>query len=518
MYKRNKWLRNDDETKKIISKRQYNYLSKKENYKIKNNEKFFYKKRKCSKITFIIAFSLTFGLFILYTFRNFINNNNNNNILMSSSNITEFYDILPKINLENNNNTNYLQDIFNSRELFINDKDLTGEYIKFIRPINEEEEKKYMNKLYENIKPKDYQNKTRQTKQFSFVEYFKICIAEKLINEEKFNANREPLVSIIVVSFNKEQKILKSIRSIQNQSLKNIEIIIVDDCSTDNSTNIFKYLLESDSRIRVFTHLKNMGVWRSRLDGFLYSRAKYIIHFDVDDFYTDNYILEDSYDLVTKYQLDSVKFAFIMTKHRHFPYSRYHIVKYRHKDKRIAYGKRNYDLVKFRYGAIWNRLTRANIITKGLYSFNSYMLNAYKNLWEDRCWNQLINENSFSYLMVNRIGYLYILDNDGEGSIKLGDDEKNNKIIREFIYFWLFDLHYLSKEDNKAYVINHLKSFIKTKNEIFHIKVNLNYLTKRFKPYEYLLNSLIEDNYVSSSDKEFVKNLLKDYNNKTLQT
>ena len=43
------------------------------------------------------------------------------------------------------------------------------------------------------------------------------------------------------------------------------------DCSTDNSKNIFKNLLDTDPRIRVFTHLKNLGTWRSRLDGFLYS-------------------------------------------------------------------------------------------------------------------------------------------------------------------------------------------------------------------------------------------------------
>ena len=66
---------------------------------------------------------------------------------------------------------------------------------------------------------------------------------------------------------------MKSIRSIQNQSLKNIEIIIVDDCSTDDSNKYYKYLLETDERIRVFIHLKNMGVWRSRLDGFLYSKG-----------------------------------------------------------------------------------------------------------------------------------------------------------------------------------------------------------------------------------------------------
>ena len=93
---------------------------------------------------------------------------------------------------------------------------------------------------------------------------------------------------IDVIAYNKIDVILKSIRSIQNQSLKNIEIIIVDDCSTDKSNETYKYLLETDKRIRIFTHLKNMGAWRSRLDAFLYSNAPYVIHFDAGDFYADN--------------------------------------------------------------------------------------------------------------------------------------------------------------------------------------------------------------------------------------
>ena len=51
---------------------------------------------------------------------------------------------------------------------------------------------------------------------------------------------------------------MKSIRSIQNQSFKNIEIIIVYDFSTDDSKNVFEYLLETDPRIRIFSNLKNM--------------------------------------------------------------------------------------------------------------------------------------------------------------------------------------------------------------------------------------------------------------------
>ena len=180
------------------------------------------------------------------------------------------------------------------------------------------------------------------------------------------------------------------------------------DCSTDNSKNILKNLLDTDPRIRVFTHLKNLGAWRSRLDGFLYSRAKYIIHFDLDDFYLDNYILEDTYNLITKYTLDSIKFSFIFTKRKNRPFSRYYRLFYKDYDKKIVYGKRQYNLRSLRYGSIWNRLTRTNVILKGIYTLNVYLLNAYKNFWEDGWWNQLINEYSFSYLMINREGYIYI--------------------------------------------------------------------------------------------------------------
>ena len=59
-----------------------------------------------------------------------------------------------------------------------------------------------------------------------------------------------------------------------------------------------------------------MGAWRSRLDGFLYSNAPYVIHFDAGDFYSDNYILEDVYYLIDKYKLDSIRFSFILTRNK----------------------------------------------------------------------------------------------------------------------------------------------------------------------------------------------------------
>ena len=222
--------------------------------------------------------------------------------------ILKFIEILPRISLEKDYFPN-LKEIFKSKKLYINDADLTNEYIRFIKPINENEEKKYK-KIGKEKDIKFDENFFKKRKdQYDFKEFGKICSQEKLIDSNIIKNNNRPLISIIIPTYNKELTLMKSVRSIQNQSLKNIEIIILDDCSTDKTKQIEKRLLETDSRVRIFHHLKNMGVWRSRIDGFLYSNSKYVIQFDPGDIYEDNYVLEDLYNIISKYNIDSIKMS-----------------------------------------------------------------------------------------------------------------------------------------------------------------------------------------------------------------
>ena len=477
-----------------------------------------------------ILFLFTFLLFILFSllnvifhlknkikeFSNLNENNLRNNYLSKNSNqlINNFYDILPKLSLNNNNYISNYNEIFEKRELYINNINLTNEYIQFLRPINEEEEKLYNQKLYENIQPNDLINKTRTEQNYSFEEFYKLCKEEKFINSNLVQYFGQPLISVIVPSFNKGNIMRKSLLSIQNQSLKNIEIIIIDDCSIDNSKYIYKYLLDLDPRIRVITHLKNMGIWRTRIDGVLYSKGKYIIQFDMEDFYTDNYILEDAYNLAERYNLDSIRFSFIRSEQSENPYNNSEQIKFLSKYTKIMYGKRDFEITTWEFGTVWNRLIRANIIIKGLYLLDSYILNAYKNLWDDRWYNYLINKMSFSCLLINRAGYLYLPNNKGERFMRLQDDKEKDKTIREFIYFWLFDLEMLSKNDNKSTIIQTLKNFNSLNNTYMGVFVNLSYLKGKFEIYEHLLNLLINDPFVLTEDKKFVNQLLNNYKDK----
>ena len=308
-----------------------------------------------------------------------------------------------------------------------------------------------------------------------------------MIESNNILLENSPLISVILPSFNKENEIMKSIRSIQNQSLKNIEIIIVDDCSTDNSSKYYKYLLETDPRIRVFNHLENMGVWRSRLDGFLYSKGKYVIHFDTGDLYEDNFVLEDAFNIIEKYNLDSIKMLFRILKKNSFEIYNLPIKFYKNNSKIIYKPKiSKYDKKIFgNYTNIWNRLTRKNIIIKGLYLLSSNVLNIYKNLWEDIWWNKLINEVSYDFLTIERFSYLYFKDGTGEGSLKTNTKIQKDKIIHEFMYFLYFNLELLPKKNNKKIIINRLKKH----NESSII--NLNDFETKFYILNYLLVSLI---------------------------
>ena len=275
----------------------------------------------------------------------------------------KFLKILPTTSL----NADYfpdLKEIFNSRQLYINDGELTNEYIHFIKPVNEKEEKKYKKKGKEKDIKFDEKFYKKRKDQYDFKEFGKLCSEEKLIYSKIITTKNKPLISLILPTYNKEVTLMKSIRSIQNQSLKNIEIIIVDDCSTDNTKNIFKKLLETDSRIRIFSHLKNLGLWRSRIDGFLYSNAEYVIHFDPGDMYEDNYVLEDAYNIISKYNIDSIKMPcrFIYDYNNMDNNSFAIIIK--EKFTKIAYQPdiNNYNQYYFKgNGWIWNRLTRKNI-------------------------------------------------------------------------------------------------------------------------------------------------------------
>ena len=110
------------------------------------------------------------------------------------------------------------------------------------------------------------------------------------------------LISIIVPVYNVELYIEKCINSLINQSYKDIEIILVDDGSTDSSGDICDHFSSLDKRITVI-HKKNGGLSDARNVALDVAKGKYVTFVDSDDYIKENYI-EYLYYLLNKYNSD----------------------------------------------------------------------------------------------------------------------------------------------------------------------------------------------------------------------
>ena len=87
----------------------------------------------------------------------------------------------------------------------------------------------------------------------------------------------------------------RAIKSFQNQNILNIEIILVDDKSTDDTLSFIKEIQKEDKRIKIISNKKNMGTLYSRCIGALSAKGKYIFPLDNDDMFLD----EDVFQTIT---------------------------------------------------------------------------------------------------------------------------------------------------------------------------------------------------------------------------
>lgn len=97
------------------------------------------------------------------------------------------------------------------------------------------------------------------------------------------------LITVVIPIYNVEQYVGKCLDSLLNQTYSDIELICVDDGSTDDSSNILDIYADKDSRIKAI-HKKNEGVSIARNYGIELAKGKYIAFVDSDDFVADNYI------------------------------------------------------------------------------------------------------------------------------------------------------------------------------------------------------------------------------------
>ena len=137
--------------------------------------------------------------------------------------------------------------------------------------------------------------------------YTNSCVNNILIDKKKYPLLKNPKISAIIPIYNGGKYLHYSLRSIQNQKMKDIEIIILDDCSTDNSLTIIEKYMKEDERIRLIKNIENRKILYSKSFSALNSKGKYIILLDQDDLFIRDDVFDMLYNEAERENLDLVQ-------------------------------------------------------------------------------------------------------------------------------------------------------------------------------------------------------------------
>ena len=313
---------------------------------------------------------------------------------------------------------------------------------------------------------------------------------------KKYKRKGIPDISVIITVFNQENCFFKALRSVQNQSIKNIEIIIVDDCSNDNSLSIISKYQKEDDRIILLKHKNNYGTIKSRSDGIRLAKGKYITIIDGDDGLASKDILFNCFNIAKIADLDVLEFYnanFIKKEYKNIgknllpiknlnnriiyqPELKYKFIKITEKDELWIYLNRQ----------IWAKFIKNDIFKKVLEFIGPKYTEDYISIFEDTIMSVSLFIISKSYYLLKKPGY-YRTNNECLKSIStntkikcnynnciinknldpikylnfLVDKLNSSKIEKELIYheFFTIDYHfdlYNNIKDNFEYIFQFL--------------------------------------------------------------
>ena len=296
---------------------------------------------------------------------------------------------------------------------------------------------------------------------------------------------KKPKISVFIPIYNREVYINKCIQSLQSQTLKDIEIIAVNDYSNDSSLNILTDLSKNDKRIKIINNDKNHGLLYSRAMGILHSSGEYIMNLDSDDEINDNECLEYLYNKNKYLKVDIIAFSLMNKKNNIIYKCNFNSQIFRQPQLfNNIFSKKN-DIINDYL--ITNKLIKKEVFLKAYEFLKNSIYNWKWNYFEDDIWNILVHRYAKSELCLDRLVYIYNYNNKSLMNKGFGTMEFQNILYRHEMYKKIF-----SKKEEQKFLIaeyNILFNRLKSKLKIL-LLINNNCINKQIRNiFEYFINN-----------------------------
>ena len=331
--------------------------------------------------------------------------------------------------------------------------------------------------------------------------YSKYCNNQRIL--KKFKKVDSPKISIISPVYNREKYILRFIKSIQFQNFYDLEMIFVDDNSSDNSAKIIKKSMNIDKRIKLIKNRKNRGTFKARNIGVLYSKGKYAIIPDPDDILSNN-ILNVCYHYSEKYRYDFIRFDTYLGSRK------LNLDKFakNHEDRPIYqpelstyvfYGNKEIEMTDY---YITNKFIKKQIYLKALNSLNMFYFNMYMTYMEDQIMNFSIYRIAKSFYYINIIGYKYYKNMESITSKRFLESKL------KFIFYYLkFIFEYSKNTKYEKDMVNYLFNNLYKSNDIEKLLSSLAFNIDESFFYINIFNIYLNCQFINDDNKLKIQKL-----------
>ena len=332
--------------------------------------------------------------------------------------------------------------------------------------------------------------------------YFKYC--NNIEKFQNFKKQNNPKVSIISPIYNRQKFISRFIGNAQNQRFKDIEIILIDDNSIDNSVKIIEKLKKKDKRIILIKNKKNRGTFVSRNLGVFMSKAKYVIIPDPDDIISKD-IIGICYKYAEKYKYDIIRFNMhlgngILQKEKFVKSQKSRPIYRPELSTYLFYRNNELEMVD---NTMTNKFIKTKVFIESLNSLNNCYLNMYMTSMEDNIMNFILLKTAKSFYFLKRIGYNYQRTSESITNKLFIISQIQVKFI--FIYLKLSFEFSKNTKYEKDLINLHLTNMLKH----FHSKLSKIHFNKDFYFYYEVINMIINCLYISDENLNLLLNLKK---------
>ena len=318
---------------------------------------------------------------------------------------------------------------------------------------------------------------------------------ENVVKRKHLTKN-EVKISVIMPIYNGQNYLNYSLGSILNQKLKEIEIIIIDDNSKDDTLKLIRKYMENDKRIKLIENSENRRILFCKSIGALNSKGKYIIEIDQDDMFIKKNAFNFLYKQSINNQLDILHFQHVSGNNI------FHLPKIKNDAKYKNIEKKQPELKNSIFSKtkiiLWGNLIRSDLYKKVIYYLWPIIINYKLIFQEDFLITFFLLIYADKYKEIKNFLYFYFLNIQS-----ISHDNKNNSeyyLSVIFVGIIYYDYYIDSFPQNIQIIINYI-NFLK---EDF-------ILIKKLFPllFNYFLEKILSNNHLTFQDK---RDIMNDFN------